>query len=58
MHDLVLSGIFSIYQGKSPNGNSMYEDRFGNATAPRVQRINDLSVDVRRLPIHFFFDKN
>ncbi|KAJ8871699.1 hypothetical protein PR048_028026, partial [Dryococelus australis] len=47
---------FSIYQGKSPRSNTVYEHYFGKATAPLIQMIESFNAEIRTLPFHFFFD--
>ncbi|XP_047116056.1 piggyBac transposable element-derived protein 3-like [Schistocerca piceifrons] len=47
---------FSFYQGKSPNANAAYEEQFGKTTAPFIQMIDNLTLEVKQLALNFSFD--
>jgi len=47
---------FEVYQGKNPNANQDYEERFGKASAPLMQMIDDFPPQVQPLPFNFYFD--
>ncbi|KAH9378757.1 hypothetical protein HPB48_017569 [Haemaphysalis longicornis] len=49
---------FEVYQGKQKDrGTSpQYKKEFGKASAPLLEMVYELPVDVRDLPYHFYFD--
>lgn len=47
---------FEIYQGKNPRAKTQYEERFGKCTAPLINMLDELPVEVKDLPYSLFFD--
>lgn len=47
---------FDIYQGKSPNSNTHYEEKFGKCAAPMLQMCDAFPSEIKHLPTHLYFD--
>lgn len=47
---------FEVYQGSIPNSNPEHQKKFGKATAPLLQLIEDLLQEHKNKPFRFYFD--
>lgn len=48
---------FDIYQGKSPNSNTAYEDEYGKAATPlMIIMLDDLPEEKKNLSYSIYFD--
>jgi len=47
---------FDIYQGKSPNSNTAYEDEYGKAATPLMIMLDDLPDEKKNLSYSIYFD--
>ncbi|GBP86798.1 Retrovirus-related Pol polyprotein from transposon 297 [Eumeta japonica] len=47
---------FDVYQGKSPNANSAYEQHFRKCADPVLTLVDEFPNEKKRMPYHFFFD--
>ncbi|XP_008187535.1 piggyBac transposable element-derived protein 3-like [Acyrthosiphon pisum] len=47
---------FDIYQGKSPNSNTVYEDEYRKAATPLMIMLDDLPEEKKNLSYSIYFD--